>query len=88
MPDFDPAMLPPRPNLIPPELSNLSVDNTNTDWKKRVPPQAVGMVIAAFVRWLSDPRFGTKVDVNMNADGWTINIGLNKPVIREDVLEA
>lgn len=88
MTDFDPTMLPPQPDIaemIPPELQRLTVDNTSADWATRVPPQAVGMFIAAVTRWLSDPRFGTKVTVDTEPDGWTIHVELPKPVLRDDV---
>lgn len=83
---FDPSMLPPRPQLIPPELLHLVADNTNSDWQTRVPPQAVGMFIAAVVRWLSQPRMGTKVTVDTRIDGWTIQVDLPKPELREDIV--
>jgi len=82
---FDPGMLPAQPEIIPPELRQFSVDNT-ADWSRKVPPQAVGMFVAAIVQWLSHPRFGTKVNAETTNDGWVITIGLPKPVTREDVV--
>lgn len=81
---FDPAQLPGQPEIIPPELRQFTIDNTS-DWAARVPPQAVGMFVAAVVQWLSHPRFGTKVTAETHNDGWTIQIGLPKPETREDV---
>ena len=80
---FNPDMLPEQPDIIPPELRQLSVDNT--EWQARVPPQAVGMFVAAIVQWLSHPRFGTKVTVDTLPEGWTIHIGLPTPQVREDI---
>ena len=85
MSDFDPAMLPPAPQIIPDEMARLSVDNTN-GWATRVPPQAVGMFIAAVTQWLSNPRFGTKVEVDTRSDGWTITVSLPQPNLRDDVI--
>lgn len=82
---FDPSILPPKPDIIPPELRHLTADNTS-DWSHRIPQQAVGMVVAAVVRWLSDPRMGTKVDVHTHDDGWTIDVRLSKPEPRDDVV--
>lgn len=81
---FDPNLLPPQPQIIPDELK-VSVDNTTSDWQTRVPPQAVGMFIAAVTQWLSHPRFGVKVDVDAQADGWTIKVGLPQPETRNDI---
>ena len=86
MTQFDPSMLPPQPDIIPDELRALSADNTAAGWQQRVPPQAVGMFVAAVVRWLSDPRFGVRVDVETREDGWTLNIGLPQQETREDVV--
>lgn len=85
MTQFDPSMLPPQPEIIPPELRSFVVDNTS-EWQARVPPQAVGMFIAAVVQWLSHPRFGAKVAVNTENDGWTIRVSLPKPEIRDDLI--
>ena len=82
---FDPAMLPPQPEIIPPELRQFTVDNTS-EWSSKVPPQAVGMFIAAVVQWLSHPRFGTRVNAETTNDGWVIRVDLPKPEIREDVV--
>lgn len=82
---FDPGMLPPQPEIIPPELRSFTVDNT-TEWSQKVPPQAVGMFVAAIVQWLSHPRFGTKVNAETTNDGWMIRIDLPKPQIRDDVI--
>jgi hypothetical protein len=86
MPEFDESMLPPRPQLIPDDLRSLSVDNTGSDWSKRVPPAAVGMFVAAVTQWLSHPRFGVAVQVDTDAGGWTIRVGLPEPETREDVV--
>lgn len=83
MPDYQPGMLPPRPDLIPPELRTAVIDNTA--WSQRVPPQAVGMFVAAVTQWLSDPRFGVKVTSDVLDDGWNIRIQLPTPQTREDV---
>lgn len=83
---FDPAMLPPQPDIIPDELRALSVDNTGSDWSTRVPPQAVGMFVAAVTQWLSHPRFGVRVDVDTDTTGWTIRVGLPAPETRDDVV--
>lgn len=83
---FDPSMLPPRPQIIPEDLRHLVADNTKSDWQGRVPPQAVGMFIAAVVRWLSEPRMGCKVTVDTEPTGWTIKVGLPTPEIRDDVV--
>lgn len=85
MTEFDPGMLPPRPQLIPDALQHLVADNTAADWNNRVPPQVVGMVVAAVVRWLSDPRLGTKTTVDTEPTGWTIKVQLPQPQIGEDV---
>lgn len=82
---FDPSMLPPRPQLIPQGLEHLVADNTS-EWQTRVPPHAVGMFIAAVVRWLSQPRMGTKVVCDTRPDGWTITVDLPQPELREDVI--
>jgi len=82
---FDPSMLPPRPQLIPDGLQHLVADNTGSDWQTRVPPQAVGFFIAAVVRWLSEPRMGTKVTVDTEPTGWTIKVELPQPELREDI---
>ena len=86
MTEYNPGMLPNQPDIIPPELRQFTADNTTSDWSTRVPPQGVGMFVAAVVQWLSHPRFGCKVDVNTEQDGWTIHIGLPKPTIREDII--
>ena len=83
---FDPSQLPRQPDIIPEELRQFSADNTASDWSTRVPPQGVGMFVAAVVQWLSHPRFGVKVDVQTEQDGWTIRIGLPTPEIREDII--
>lgn len=88
MPEYSPELLPPQPEIIPPELRQFTVDNTITDWSTRVPPQAVGMFVAAVTQWLSHPRFATKVTTTTNTDGWTIHIELPKPELREDILDA
>lgn len=85
MSTFDPGKIPAQPDIIPPELRQFSVDNSS-EWSTRVPPQAVGMFIAAVVQWLSHPRFGTKVDVETTNDGWVIRVGLPQPEIREDLI--
>lgn len=82
---FDPTVLPPQPQIIPDEL-RLTADNTNADWQTRVPPQAVGMFIAAVTQWLSNPRFGVKVEVDADSAGWTIRVGLPQPDLRNDVI--
>ena len=84
MTQFDWSMLPPRPQIIPDELKHLVADNTQ-EWATRASPQAVGMFVAAVVQWLSQPRMGTKVTVDTRTDGWTINVDLPKPEIRDDV---
>jgi hypothetical protein len=71
MPAFNESMLPPRPNLIPDELRQFTADNT--------------MFVAAVARWLSDPRFGVRVHVDVRDDGWLLDIGLPRPVTRDDV---
>lgn len=76
MTEFDPSMLPPRPQIVPPELRQLSVDNTASDWSTRIPASQVGYLIAAFVQWLSHPRMGISVEVETRDDGWTINVKL------------
>lgn len=86
MTDFHPDMLPPRPQLIPDGLAHLVADNTGADWQTKVPPQAVGMFIAAVVRWLSEPRMGTKVTVDTKPTGWTIQVDLPTPDIRDDIV--
>lgn len=87
MTQFNPDLLPPQPNIIPDELRSLVVDNTaGSEWTSRVPPQAVGMFVAAVVRWLSHPRFGVKVDVDTSENGWTIRVELPKREIRDDVV--
>ena len=86
MPAFNESMLPPRPNLIPDELRSFTADNTMGDWQQRVPPEAVGMFVAAVARWLSDPRFGVRVHVDVRDDGWLLDIGLPRPVTRDDVI--
>lgn len=78
MPDYHDDLLPPKPDLIPAELRKLAIDNTH-QWEKRVPPQAVGMFIAAVTQWLSHPRMGTKVTVNTLDNGWTITVELPTP---------
>lgn len=83
---FDPSMLPPQPQIIPDELRTLVADNTAADWSTRVPAQAVGMFIGAVVQWLSDPRFGVRVEVDTDTSGWTIRVGLPAPETREDVV--
>ena len=88
MPEFDPSMIPPRPELIPPELRAASVDNTDADWAQRVPPQAVGMFVAAVARWLSHPRFGVAVAVDASEAGWQIRIDLPPAPTRDDVLSV
>lgn len=80
---FDPNLIPPHPDLIPDDL-RVTVDNTS-DWSTKVPPQALGMFIAAVVQWLSHPRFGAKVTADTQSDGWTIRVELPKPDIREDI---
>lgn len=85
MPEFDPSMLPPQPKLIPDELRALTVDNTGSDWSARVPPQGVGMFLAAVAQWLSHPRMGVKVRVDTDPAGWTLRVDLPVPETREDV---
>lgn len=86
MPEFDPAMLPPRPQIIPDELRSFTADSRLGDWSTRVPPEGVGIMVAAVVQWLSHPRFGVRVHVETRDDGWTLDIRLPRPEIREDVL--
>jgi hypothetical protein len=81
---FDPGMLPPRPQLIPEDLRHLVADNTQ-QWQTKVPPSVVGMFVAAVVRWMSEPRMGTKVTCDTRLDGWTITIDLPKPELHEDI---
>ena len=81
---FDPNTLPPQPDLIPDEL-RVTVDNTS-EWSTKVPPQALGMFIAAVVQWLSHPRFGAKVVCDTTPNGWNISVDLTKPEIREDLI--
>lgn len=83
---FDPSMLPPKPQLIPEELRHLVADNTGGEWQNKVPPQVVGMFVALVVRWLSEPRMGTKVTVDTEPDGWTIKVQLPQPELRDDVI--
>lgn len=85
MPEFDPSMLPPQPQIIPDELRSLVVDNTGADWSNRVPPQGLAMFIAAITQWLSHPRFGVRVQVDTDASGWTIRVGLPAVETRDDV---
>ena len=85
MTQFDPEILPRQPDIIPQDL-RLSIDNTAEDWSTRVPPQALGMFIAAVVQWLSNPRFGAKVTADTLPDGWTIHIQLPQPETREDLI--
>jgi hypothetical protein len=85
MPEFDPSMLPPQPEIVPADLAALTVDNTGSDWSTRVPPASVGMFIAAVARWLSHPRMGTKVTVETLADGWNLSIRLPQPEVRDDI---
>jgi len=73
---FDPSMLPGRPDIIPGEL-RASADLSA--WSSSVPPQAVGMFVAAVAQWLSDPRFGVSVNVESDPQGWTLRIGLPTP---------
>lgn len=86
MTQFDPSMLPPRPQIIPDELRHYTADNTLADWSQRVPPAAVGMFVAAVAQWLSDPRFGVRVHVDARTDGWTLEIGLAPATVREDII--
>ena len=86
MPEFDPSMLPPRPQIIPDELRRFTADNTLGDWSTRVPPAAVGYFVAAVVQWLSAPRFGVAVTVDAREDGWTLDIRLPRPETRDDVI--
>lgn len=89
MPQFDPTALPPQPNIVPDDLASLVIDNTaGSDWTARVPPEAVGMFVAAVARWLSDPRFGCRVQVDTETHGWILRISTQPPVMREDVLLA
>ena len=83
---FSPDQLPQQPDIIPPELRQLAADNTVSDWTTRVPPQGVGMFIAAVVRWLSHPRFGVKVTVDTEPTGWTIRVDLPARDTREDII--
>jgi hypothetical protein len=76
MTQFDPTMLPGRPDIIPEEL-RASADLAA--WSTRVPPQAVGMFVAAVAQWLSDPRFGVTVAVESDPLGWTLRIELPPP---------
>lgn len=87
MAQFDPSLLPPQPDVIPAELRQFSADNTG-EWQAKIPPKAVGMFVAAVVQWLSNPRFGVKVQCETHTDGWTIRVGLPAPDLREDVLLA
>jgi hypothetical protein len=76
MTQFDPSMLPGHPDVIPQEL-RASADLSA--WSARVPPQAVGMFVAAVAQWLSDPRFGVSVNVESDPQGWTLRVGLPTP---------
>lgn len=91
MPVFDPSALPSQPEIIPAELRHLGVDNRG--WQARVPPQSVGMFVAAVARWLADPRFGVAVEVTAHdgADGlpagWTVDVRLpDTGSARDDLL--
>lgn len=86
MTQFDAAALPPQPSVIPDELRSMTVDNTGSDWSTRVPPQAVGMFVAAVAQWLSNPRFGVRVKVDADDAGWTLRIDLPTVELREDVI--
>ena len=85
MPEFDPSMLPPRPQIVPDELRAFTADNTMGDWSTKVPPAAVGMFVAAVAQWLAHPRMGVRVHVETRDDGWTLDIDLPRPETRDDV---
>lgn len=76
MTHFDPSMLPGRPDVIPEEMR---AQADLAQWAAAVPPQAVGMFVAAVAQWLSDPRFGVSVNVKSDPQGWTLRIGLPTP---------
>ena len=78
MTEFRPDMLPPRPQLIPPELRKASVDNTLDGFQTKVTPEQIGMFMAFIVGTLSDPRWGVKVQLTIKDDntGWTLNVEL------------
>lgn len=87
MPDFDPAMLPPIPDVIPPELRKLAVDNTLGGFHRKVTPQQIGMLMALIVGTLSDPRWGVKVGMEIKPDntGWVLTVDLPDTDTQEDV---
>lgn len=85
MTQFDPSMLPPRPQIIPDELRAMAVDNTG-DWQTKVPPAVAGMFVATVAQWLANPRLGLRVNVETREDGWTLDIVLPAPETRDDVI--
>lgn len=82
MTEFRPDMLPPQPEIIPPDL-RASVDNTG--WATKIPPEGVGMFIAFIVQTLSHPRFGAKVNVDPQPGRWVIEVELRQPELRDDI---
>ena len=76
MTQFDPYMLPQRPNVIPEEMRATA---DLAQWAAAVPPQAVGMFVAAVAQWLSEPRVGVSGNVESDPQGWTLRIGLPPP---------
>lgn len=84
---FDPSVLPPRPALIPDEMRVLVADHGGADWQTRVPPEGVGMLMAAIIRWLSHPRMGcvVRVETREQPVGWTLHVDVPGPPARDDV---
>jgi hypothetical protein len=80
---FTPDMLPPRPQIIPPELRHLTVDNT-TAYTQKLAPDAIGRFMGFVMHFLSKAEVGVKVDLETREDGWTLNVTLPQP--REDVV--
>lgn len=87
MPEFNPDLLPPTPEMIPPELRKLSVDNTIGGFQRRVTPQHIGMLMAFITASLSDPRWGVKVGMEIKPDnsGWVLTVDLPQRDTTEDV---
>lgn len=79
---FEPGMLPPQPQIIPPELRHLTVDNTS-DYTQKLSPDAIARFLGFVVHFLSRAEVGVKVDLDTRVDGWTLAITL--PPVREDV---
>lgn len=80
MAQFDPAMLPPRPVLIPDELRPMAAASGATGG--RMSPTVAGMFLATVVHWLT--QMGVSAELRVRDNGWTVDVSI--PQHSDDVI--